>query len=229
MDTAVAENTALTAAPTMYTNKDVKFSFKKADELGNKRPPVSLKIPAPTIEAVVAFLNNDTDGKNKEYLLDLLAEQIKEQARQQVADDDKPVNSQEELDLAKLTLEYISHIPASERKAGGIDKEVWAAFAKDYIAVMPGVTGKSADAVGVAADLLAKRFRAVANRKDVLKKLAEYLELWFTSTTPEKQEEFADVYEFLSKKAKELLAATDTEQMLANLQAGETLGLVGLT
>lgn len=190
--------------------KSTKYHFKK-DKLGVKRPTVELAIPVPTVDAIPAMLS---DPKQTAFLLSLLEDAVYQQGREQVGDEKAPVNKQEELDLSKLTIEYIASIPPSERRGGGISKESWEEFAADYIAVMPGITGKNAEQLGNAAKLFVARLQPVKTNKKVLKFLQEQLDLWFAST--QNAEDFADVYEFLSEKVKTFLSA-DEAALLANL------------
>lgn len=186
------------------------YHFKK-DKLGVKRESVELLIPEPTEDAVVGMLG---DEKQKGLLLALLRDVVIQAGRDQVSDETKPVNKQEELDFSKMTLEYIASIPPSERKGGGISKDVWEAFAADYITVMQGVTGKTAEQVGNAAKLMVARLQPIKTNKPVLKFVEAQLGLWFTNTT--EAEEFAEVYEFLNEKVKTFLAM-DEATLLANL------------
>lgn len=206
--------------PSMTFMKDVKFSFKKLkDEPVEtpKRPSVELKIPYPTKEGIVAFLQHPEKGeKNWQFLLDTFGDIVKEQARQQVSDDDAPVNSQDKLDLSKLDLTYIANLPPSERRAGGIAKEVWENFGKLYNEVMPGVTGKKADQVSNAAILLMKRYNPVKTNKSVIKILKDQLALFFSNINEEQQTDYADLVDFLDKKADALLNSNEAE-LLTNL------------
>jgi hypothetical protein len=193
-----------------YSMRPSKFHFKKSD-LGERRPTVELTLPFPTLTGVEHWLQ---DEKIAAYILDVLGEDIYLQARTQVSDETKPVNSQEELDLSKLTIEYIANMPAAERRGGGIAKETWEMFAKDYIDTMVPITGKTIEQVTNAAKLFTSRLQAVKTQKQVLKRLREYLSLWFTKST--NAEELKEVYEFLDRKAGEFLAM-DESQMLQNL------------
>lgn len=210
-DPASLINTADLKAP-IVTNQDFKFTFKKqTDELGNKRAPVTLTLPIPTFEGVIEALKEE---KQRQYILDILAEQVRSAASWQVGDDDKPVNTQSELDVTKLTLSYLANMPKAERTGGGIAKEVWEAMAKDYIAVMPGVTGKDVEKVSNAATIFLKKFQPVKTNKGVLKVLKDFLAQWFMATP--NAEEFKECYEFLDQKVDALLAA-DEASLLANL------------
>lgn len=189
---------------------ETSFSFR-TDPMGNKRPTLKLNIPLPTVDGLVEALS---DEKMQEFLLDIVAAEIQKAARSQVSDESKPVNSQAELDLSKLTLSYLANLPAAERRGGGIAKETWEAFAGDYVAIMPALLDKPLDNVQNAATLLLKKFQPVKTNKKVIGLLKEYLALWFANT--QNAEEFADCYAFLDNKADSLLAA-DEASLLANL------------
>lgn len=208
--TSVAAAVAAAPIGTMYVNLPTKFHFKK-DELGNKRPTVEIPIPVPTAEAILHAL---TDEKQRNYILELVGEAIYGAAREQVGDDTKPVNKAEEMDYSKLSIEALANLPKAERRGGGISKEVWELFGKDYASVMPALTGFSADQVGNAVKLFLNKFQLVKTNKKVIGFLKTQLALWFTNTT--NQEEFQECYDFLDQKADALLKA-DEASLLANL------------
>lgn len=190
--------------------KSEKFHFKK-DDLGVKRPTVELALPVPTEDGIQLMLKDD---KQKNFLLEVLAEVVKDYARLQVGDENNPVNKQEELDISKLTMEYIANIPPAERRGGGISKETWAEFFKDYLDVMPSVTGKKKEQVENAAKLFVARLQPVKTQKKILSFLKDQLSLWFTNT--QAAEEYSEVYEFLAGKIEDLLKRDEAE-LLANL------------
>lgn len=231
--TTPAEQMAV--APTqLYIKKDTAFHFKK-DDLGNKRPSVTLQLPFLTLAGVAAIINmkmiqvaddankedpaviaaikhNKSVENQQELLLSELESTVYVQARSQV-NDNVDIN-QETLDLSKLSWEFIANIPKAERKGAGISKEVWEAFVADYIAIMPALIGRDVEKVTNAATLLSKRFQPVKTVKKVISQLKEYLDIWFSNTAS--AEDLAEVYEFLSKKAEELLAA-DEAKLLDNI------------
>lgn len=187
---------------------------KPVDDLGNvltKRPTLKLALPVPTFDGLVEFLS---DQKGQEFVLDLLKEAVINEARAQIADESLKIEDQSGLDLQRLTLNFLANQPKSERRGGGISKEVWEDFQKDYINVMPGVTGKSAEAIGNAAKLLMAKFQPVKTQKNVITLLLQQLSLWFSNTP--NAEEFAECFEALEKRGKDLLAA-DESALLANL------------
>lgn len=187
-----------------------KFFFKKND-LGEKRPTIELELPRVTIHGLVAALQ---DQKQQDFILQLVNDAIYVAARIQVGDDEKPVNTQEELDISKLSLEFLANQPAAERRGGGIAKEIWEAFGKDYLAVMPALTNKSPEALGNAVKIFLAKFQPVKTNKPVLTFLKGQLALWANNT--QNLEEFAECFEFLDNKATTFLS-TDDATLLANL------------
>lgn len=199
---------AIPVGPVVLTDQN--FFFKK-DKLGNKRPTVTLSVPLLT-EA--GLLDAMQDEKVRNLLLSLANDTIIGQVREQVNDDAKPVNLQSELVTTKLNIVAIANMPQSERRGGGIAKEVWEEFSKDYLEVMPALTGKNAEQLGNAVELLVKRLIPVKTNKKVLTFLKTQIALWFTNSA--RKEEFMEVYEYLNTKADTLLS-TDEEALLQNL------------
>lgn len=189
--------------------KETKFHFKK-DDLGNKRETVELKLPTPSVEGLVKIL--ETGGKGLELLLSAAADIVAAQARSILNDNETMTASNFPMD--QCSWEFIANMPEAEKRGRGIAKEVWEAFGKDYVAVMPAVTGKTAEQVGNAVKLFLNKFQAVKSNKPVIAKLKEQLAI-YVSNSPN-AEEYGDAVKFLSEKADTLLAADETA-LLANL------------
>lgn len=189
-----------------FTDKKVfKFHFKK-DELGNKRPTVELTLPIPSVEGIVDIITKEGNEKELELLLEAIENVITSQAR-------TVVNSDETITQATFPMDsvlwgFIANMDKAERRGGGISKETWEAFCTDYVAVMPAVTGKTADQVGRAAAIFADKFTKVRSNKPVLTKLKDQLGIYVTNST--KAEDFTDCVEFLTDKADKLLAVDDS-------------------
>lgn len=228
---ATSTSTAATGTPTTpavvdpvsaaiaanFNNKvdvqEINFHFKKVtDEAGNetKRPTVSLKLPFPSIEGLIDILQ--AGGKQLELLQEAVKDVIIKQAREII--NSKEDISQENFPLDQLGWEAISNMPQAERRGGGIPKETWEAFSKDYIAVMPGATGKAVDKITMAAKVFLNKFAAVKTDKKVLALLKGQLALY--ATTSPNAEEYVECIEFLDKKAQTLIEA-DSSSLLEAL------------
>ena len=200
-----------------YNNKliarDFKFSFKTDKETGFKRPTVELRLPVLSVEGIIDILQNGEDRpKELELLLDVLAESVYDQARAIVNDDE--AISQDNFPYDKVTWQAIANMPKAERRGGGIAKETWEEFAKDYVEVMPGATGKKAEAVALAAKLFLQKFNPVKTQKAVIQMLQGQLGIYVNASA--NAEQYADCVEFLNKKAETLLNISE-EQLLAAL------------
>lgn len=207
----MSETQAQTITPNVDNTvdlKDFKFRFKK-DKLGNQRPSVELKCPVPSIEGIVAIL--EKGGKGLELLQEVVSDTVRNALASFVAEDEKI--SQATVPFDKLTWEAIATAPRAERKS--IADDVWESFAKDYIDVMPGVTGKSVEAITNATVVYLKKFSIVKSNKEVLAKLKEQLGLYIEHT--KKGEEFTEVLELLTSKVDTYLKANDVELLVQNL------------
>jgi hypothetical protein len=190
--------------------KDFTFNFKK-DKLGNKRPSVELKLPAPSVEGIVHIL--EKGGKGLELLLDSVYDVIRGQAAGLVSDDEKITQATFPID--KILWEAIANMPKADRRSSAIDASVWEAFAKDYIEVMPGVTGKSVEAVTNATVVYLKKFSIVKTNKDVIGKLKDQLSLYLEHS--KSAEQFGEILDLLISKADSYLSANDVELLVQNL------------
>ena len=190
--------------------KDFKFNFKRDKELGTQRPAVELKLPVPSIEGIIEILQ--TGGKGLELLQDAVADIIATQARSII--NEKEDISQDNFPLTQITWEFIASMPPKERRGGGISKEVWEDFAKDYVEVMPAVTGKTSEQVGNAAKIFLNKFAAIKTNKPALRLLKDQLALYITNST--NAETFVECVDFLNNKADTLLNMSEAD-LLANL------------
>lgn len=223
VDTAAAEATRL-AIKAKFDNKvDVKetsFHFKKVaiktedgKDTGefSKRPTVTLNLPVPSIEGIVSILENG--GKGLELLQEAVAGIVESRVRELLADNESL--TEDTFDLAQLGWDVIANLPKAERRGGGISKETWEEFCKDYIAVMPGVTGKTVEQVSNAAKIFSVKFNGpVKSNKKVLEVLLSQLALYATNSP--KAEEYADCVQFLTQKGETLLQV-DEAALLQNL------------
>lgn len=195
--------------------QETKFFFKTVEDkdLGTKtrRPTVELMIPVPSIEGIVAILESG-DEKQQRLLLEAVAEIPIARARDWLNDNEGATEKDFPMDI--LSWEEISKIPPKERRGSGIAKETWEAFALDYCAVMPAVTGKTPEQVAKASKLLVTKFQSVKTVKKVITMLVQQLGIYINATA--RGEEFAECVQFLQEKA-EVLLASNEDDLLANL------------
>lgn len=191
-------------------HKEVKFNFKK-DDLGNKRESILLIIGVPSLEGIAAILQSG-DAKQQALLQEALLEVQVSQARSIL--NDNPNMTAEVFPLDQITWEAIANQPEAEKRGRGIPKEQWEDFQKDYVAVMPGITGKAVESVVLAAKLFLNRFNSVKTDKGVLGILKNQLAI-YTNGSPT-AELYTDVLTFLNNKLETLLAA-DNSVLAANL------------
>lgn len=207
------KHTEIEGIPTPLTrSEEVSFAFRK-DKLGDKKPSVSLTIPVLTYTGLVQALK---DEKQRELIIDFVNAELIGLARQQVDDTEKPVTSQEQLDISKISLEYLANLPPAQRRGGGIPKETWELFAEDYTKVMSAITSKTPEQIGLATKLLVAKFQPVKTQKEVVSKLLDNLHTYAASDIAD-LEQFEKCYLFLENKAEELLKANLQENVLANL------------
>lgn len=199
--------------------KEEKFSFRTVvtedealgEKIKTKRPTLSLQLPMLTAAGLIHALHTESGMK---YILQLTEDAIIAAARDQVSRDTNPVESQEGLDLSKLTIEYLANEPASERKGRGIAKEIWADFVADYVDIMPALINRPKEKVENAAKMFIQKLQPVKGNKVILQALAGYLDTWAANTT--NLEAFQECYKFLSEKLDTFLKVTE-EDMLASL------------
>lgn len=222
------DTTATTSEPVAVTETEqeivaskAKFSFREpSKEAKNKNPAlvkretVELTLPYLTELGLVSALTSG-DEKVIGFIVNIVNDVIYDAAKEQVNADTNPVNSQEQLDEAKLTLEFLAN-QTTERKTSGISKEEWLAFEKDYIAVMPELVKKDKAKIEKAAKILVGRYQSVKTSKAIVETLQPMVATWFTSKDEQDQERWAPVFKFLDDKATELLAVTD-ESILKDL------------
>ena len=197
------------------TVKDSTFNFKKsvdkATGIETIRKPVDLAIPYVNVDGIMAILEGG--GKGLELLLEGMETIVNTQARSILADDDKGELNASNFPTDKLSWEFISNIPKVQRRGGGIPKETWEAFALDYVAVMPDVTGKKLEAVTNMAKILINKLSQVRTVPDVLNLCIEQLAIYAEHS--ENFADYSDCVEFLLNKAETFLNVSPEELLSA--------------
>ena len=203
---------AVTATQEESTVKSMEFKFRfKKDKLGTQRPEVKLQVPVPTLTGLVEILTSG-DAKQFQLLQDSCYDVIRDVLSNMVAE--REDISQENLDLSKLTWSAIANMPKEDRRSSSIPEELWAAFVADYIAVMPGLTSKSEEAVKNATEVYVRKFAPWKSQKGIISKLKEQLALY--AGTPN-AEQFSDILDLLVRRADAYLAADDLAAIAGNL------------
>ena len=216
--TPVAPLQLTTRVQAKFDNKvdvqEVNFSFRKVtdDKTGvdYKRPTVTLPVPKPSVEGLVAIF--EAGGKGLELLLEAAGDVVISRARELINESEGMLA--EDFPYESLTWEVIANLPKAERRGGGIPKELWEEFIKDYISAMPALTGKALDKVENAARNFANKFAAVKTNKKVLGLLSDQLGIYATGAS--NAEQFVECINFLSEKVDKLMNMSE-EELLANL------------
>lgn len=194
--------------------KPVQFNFKKTKDkdtgIETIRQAVQIPIPYPSVEGIVDIL--ETGGLQLELLFEAIYKVVNDASRDFLYDD--ITLSAATFPLELVTWDAISKQPKAQRRGGGIAKEVWEAFAEDYVSIMPTITGKTVEQIANAAKILMGKLAQVKTNEPVLKLLVGQLAI-YADSSPNVQE-YQECVEFLLTKADTFLNVTD-EQLLANL------------
>lgn len=193
--------------------KDVKFSFRKVTtkdeatglESETKRPTLELSLPLISIEGIIAAFQ--AGGKQLDLILEALQDVQISRARELVNENENITT--ENFPYEALNWETIANLPKAERRGGGISKELWEEFAKDYIIVMPAVSGKTEDQVKNAAKILLNKFQQVKTAKPILKLLKEQLALYLQHSP--NAETYSECVDFLVDKADKFLNISEAD------------------
>lgn len=198
--------------------KEFTFGFRKTTDaetgVTSKRDSVVTKLAIPSVEGLVAILNNG--GKGLDLLLSAAENVITDYAKSLLADD--PKITSETFPVDSVLWDTIANLPDTDRRGRGIPKEVWEDFIKSYIEIMPQVTGKSVDVIKKQASILAQKFQPLKNHEkkaDLLPKFVEMLSL-YVNGAPD-AEQFQAPIEFLMKKAEQFLNEDQQTDLAENL------------
>ena len=182
---------------------ETSFHFRKVTDpktkIETKRNSVVIPLPVPSVEGIIDIIQNGGAGLTllQEAVLSVLVETARDyiDANEDVTSANFP--------YASLAWDAIANLPKSDRRGGGVAKEVWADFAKDYIAVMPAIIGKSEEVVTNASKIFLSKFAQCKTNKPILNKLKDYLAIYINNTP--RAEEFTEAVDWLDKKIATLL------------------------
>ncbi len=182
----------------------------KISKIETKRPTVFIPLPVPSLDGIIDILSKG-EGKGADLLLEAVASVIMEQAREYINEHEGVTEAN--FPYEKMSWEAIANLPKAERRGGGINKETWEEFSKDYVDVMPGITGKTKEQVEMAAKVFMLKFAGATTNKPVLRVLQGQLAL-YASNTP-RAEEFSACIGFLADKAEKLINTDETNLLAA--------------
>lgn len=192
--------------------QETAFHFRKvtdpATKVETKRNSVILPLPVPSVEGIIDIIQNG--GAGLTLLQEAVRDVLVETAREYIDANEDVTSTNFPYDI--LSWDKIANLPKADRRGGGISKEVWSDFAKDYIAVMPALIGKSEEVVTNATKIFLTKFAACKTNKPVLNKLKDYLAIYISNTP--RGEDFAECVDWLDKKIVTLLETG--EQSLLN-------------
>lgn len=200
-------------------NKEFKFGFRtqKDAETGveTKRPTVEVKVGVLSIEGIIDVL---TRGDAKEIeLLQQAVENVYTDNIKSYLGENAQVTS-DNFPYEEFTWNKLANQPESERRGRGIAKEIWEDFFKDYVAVMPGLTGKDVKFVEKQAAILAQKLNPLKFHEDkatILPKFKDQLTIYLGGS--KNAEQFSECVEFLMKKADALLTVESSADLSKNL------------
>lgn len=182
-----------------------KFTFRfKKDEFDNKRSNVVCeKVPVPSFEGIQAILAKG--GKELDLLQEAMGDIIRSALGDKVGDD--PAFDPEKFDYSAVSWEAIANMPKEDRRSSTIAPEVWAAFAEDYLSIMPALTGKAVDKIKLAVEMYVKKLTPIKTRKPALSTLGTQLALYVDNS--KKAEEFTEILQLLTRRIETYMKADD--------------------
>lgn len=193
--------------------KSYKFHFKTVEDketgLKSKRPTVEISLPVPSAEGAIAAI--ESGGKQLALLLEAMEAMVVSRARD-IVNDKEDINA-ENFPYMDISWETIANLPEAEKRGRGIAKEVWEAFAEDYVSIMPSLTGKTEKQVQAAADILLDKFNKHRSNKKVIKLLQDQLAIYISNSP--NAETYMECVTFLNDKADKLLKADETSVLEA--------------
>ena len=201
-----------------YAPSKVAFNFRAISEAA-KVKLISQGKPVPakrenfvaelnylTLDGILNIMGDESPAgdKMRDLLLDSVNATIFAQAKEFVdSDEGQGVTGTGDMPHDKLSWEAIALMPKESRASTAIPKELWDAFALDYVAVMPASAGVTTEQAKAAAATFKNKFSQVKTNKEALGKLLMRLDQWQGSSA--NSEDFAAIYEVLKNKGTEFL------------------------
>lgn len=172
-----------------FNFKSRKITNEAGEEIGRtkKQESVIATLPVPSSEEIINYLSQP-DSAVAKLIRDAVSRIVVDAARDQFdevidgfGDDASKSVTAGHLDYDKLTLDFISTIPPSQRGGTALTDDDWKSFFEDYLAVMVQVTGKEEKRIKNHIDLFKKPQKA-KSAKDVLQVLIDQLDIYMASS-----------------------------------------------
>lgn len=196
--------------------KEFSMTFKKSVDAvtkkGTKRETLNIMVPVPSLDGIISIIS--AGSKGLELVQEAMASVVEKRCRDLINEDDDNLLNALNFPLELVDWEFIASMPKTTRRGGGIAKEVWEAFAADYLTIMPELTGRAIEKVENMLKVLANKLNSVKTDKAVLRLVQDQLAIYAENT--ENLEEVSPVVSFLTDKAATYLEASDTA-LLDNL------------
>ncbi len=210
-----------------HSIKEMKFGFRtiKDEKSGteSKREAVEVKLPVLNFNGIVEILKgaNTEEGKKKFELLESALQDVYAGAIKDFLADNPSITSKN-FPYEQFTWDALANQPESERRGRGIAKEVWEDFIKSYVAVMPGLTGKTVANIEKQAAILAQKLNPLKNHEDkekILPNFKQALTIYMNGAGAD-AETFAPCVAFLTEKCDKILSADKNANLMDNLGFG---------
>ena len=197
-------------------SKQVVYHFREDSKTKVKRPSITSNILVPTLTGLADIYGNENQVGIKK-VLGLIQDAITAVGRDWLSANPTATTLPPEF----ANFDYFASIPDSERAARGIAKEIWEAFSRDYISVMPAILGHKdlngnpdpSKAKLHAKLLIDQRVAEVKTNKPVLGQLRQFLHAY--ANTPNAGT-YADCITVLDEKIEGFLN-TDENALLNNI------------
>jgi len=184
---------------TTLVNTIFNFRTKEVAGIARKLPQLTVALPVFSVDEIIVALSEE--GPVQDFVVGLVSNAVVQAARAQINEfeSENPACAEIPASAVKLELLTLAELASSATSGSSIDDADMAAFFADYEAVMPEVTGKSAETIKKHTTIFKAKFSNVKNDKGVLALLLEHLQGWKKSSP--NYNEHAQVFTMLQSKA----------------------------
>ncbi len=193
-----------------------RYTFKKSTDsdtgIETIREAVEIAVPYPSEIGIATALSEG--GLQAQLVREAVNSYVDSQVRALLNDGNEGYKlNAANFPVDQLSWDFISKLPKAQRGTG-IAKEIWEAFIKDYVEVMPAAANKELEAIGKQAKIIANKFAMSKTNRPVLEYMIGMLAIYADNS--ERAEEFVQCQDFLLSKIESFLNFTE-EDLLENL------------